>query len=75
MRIEMVQSPVRFFAPLPATLIHTLNLFVATTGAFVLLCAWNRDKRVDLGEWVRILLDLSTLEDEEELCVAYLART
>lgn len=40
-RVEMVQGAIGFFAAVPSTLIHTLNLFVTPARSLVLLRAWN----------------------------------
>jgi len=59
MRIEMVQGAVGFFASVPATLVHALNLLVTPARSLVLLRAGNGDKRVNGRERVtslRVLL-------------------
>lgn len=48
MRIEMVQCAVCFLTAVPATLVHTLDLFVTTAGTLVLLSTGNRNERIDL---------------------------
>ena len=51
----MVERAICLFAPVPPTLVHPLDFFIATTWALVLLSTRNRDKGVDLGKRVRIL--------------------
>lgn len=46
--VEMVQSAVGLFAAVPAALVHALNFFISAARSLVLLCARNRDERVDL---------------------------
>lgn len=40
-RVKVVQSTICLLAAVPATLVHALNLFVASTRSLVLLRAWN----------------------------------
>lgn len=60
-RIQMVERPVRLLAALPSAFVHSLDFFVAATGALVLLSAGDRDERVNLGKRVRILLRTNAL--------------
>lgn len=53
MRIQVVECPICFLAAMPSTFVHSLDLLVATTGALMLLSAWNRNERVDLRQRVR----------------------
>lgn len=46
--IKVVQGAISLLAAVPSTLVHTFNLFVPTTGTFVLLSARDGDERVDL---------------------------
>lgn len=55
MRIEMVQRAICLLTPLPSTLVHALNLFIATARPLVLLRTGDRDEGVDLGKRMRIL--------------------
>lgn len=48
MRIQMVQSAICLFAPIPTTFVHSLNFFISSTRALVLLRTWDWDKGVDL---------------------------
>lgn len=43
-RIQMVQSTIRFFAAVPAALIHALNFLVTASRSLVLLGTWNRNE-------------------------------
>src|SRR6266498_1063188 len=47
-RIEMVQCPIRLLAAIPSTLVHSLNFFIPTSWAFVLLSTWDRHKGIHL---------------------------
>jgi hypothetical protein len=47
-RIEMIQGTICLLTAIPATLVHSLNLLVSTTGSLVLLRARDRNKRVHL---------------------------
>ena len=47
-RVEMIKCAVRLFAPIPTTLVHALNLFIAATRALVLLSSGNGHERVHL---------------------------
>jgi hypothetical protein len=42
--IQMIERAVSLLTAIPATLVHSLNLFVAPSGTLVLLCARNGDK-------------------------------
>lgn len=76
MRIQVVQCTVCLLASLPSTFVHTLNLFVATTRAFVLLGTWDRNEGVDLRKRVRILFQsLSQTDGVEGMRATHLART
>jgi hypothetical protein len=57
-RIQMIECAVRLFAAVPATLVHALNLFVATTWSLVLLGTWDRNERVDLSRTVSFCLSV-----------------
>jgi hypothetical protein len=46
----MVKSAVGLFAPVPATLVHALDFFIAPARSLVLLRTWNWNKRVYRGE-------------------------
>lgn len=60
--VEMIQGAVGFLATMPVAFIHALDLFVASSGALVLLSTGNRNEGVDLRE--RMLLTIScSLED------------
>lgn len=48
--IEMVESAVGLLASVPATLVHALNLLVASARALVLLRSRDRNKRVHLSD-------------------------
>lgn len=48
-RVEMIESTIGFFAALPSAFVHSLNLFIATSGSLDLLRTGNRDERVDLS--------------------------
>jgi len=48
MSIEMVQGAVSLFAAIPTALIHTLDFFVTSAGALVLLSTRNGDEGVNL---------------------------
>lgn len=54
-RVQMVERAVCLFAPIPPALVHSLDFFIATTWALVLLSTRDRDEGVDLGKRVRIL--------------------
>jgi hypothetical protein len=58
-RVQMVQSSVRFLASVPSALVHPLDLFVSPPRALVLLCARNWDERIHRREWVAALLNVS----------------
>lgn len=49
-RVQMIESAVRFLAAIPSAFVHALDFFVSSSGSFVLLCAWNRHKRVHSGQ-------------------------
>lgn len=85
-RIQVVQSAIRFLTPVPATLVHTLNFFVTTARALMLLCTGNRNERVDLKHRVSSLIrsasnthptranaTRSTKKKKKKGCVTYLA--
>jgi hypothetical protein len=40
----MIERAVSLLTAIPATLVHSLNLFVAPSGTLVLLCARDGDK-------------------------------
>jgi hypothetical protein len=46
--IQVVQSAIGLFAPIPAALVHALNLFIASSGPLVLLRTGNRDEGIHL---------------------------
>jgi hypothetical protein len=48
MGVEVVQCAIGLLASIVATLVHALNLLVASPGPLVLLCARNRDEAIDL---------------------------
>ena len=54
-RIQVIQGSVGLLATLPPAFVHALDFFVATTRTLVLLRTRDRDKRIHLGQWVRIL--------------------
>jgi len=54
--VQVVQRSVRLFATVPAALVHALDFFIASARSLVLLCARDRDKRVDGRERVATLL-------------------
>lgn len=55
MRVQVIECAVGFLTTIPPTLVHSLNLLVAATGALVLLSTRDGDEGVDLGKRVRIL--------------------
>lgn len=55
MCVQVIEGAVRLLAALPPTFVHSLNLFIATSWALVLLCARNGNERVNLRERVRWL--------------------
>lgn len=63
--IEMVQSTVSLLAAVPSTLVHALDLLITTSGAFVLLCARNRNEGINLR---KVLLEISCPTMEIECC-------
>lgn len=48
--VQVVECAVSLFAAVPATLVHALDLLVATSGALMLLSTRDGDKRVDLSK-------------------------
>ena len=44
MGVQVVKSAVSLLTPVPAALVHALDLFVPATGSLVLLRTGNRDK-------------------------------
>jgi hypothetical protein len=46
-RVQMIERAIGLLAPVPATLVHALDLFIAPTRSLMLLRAWNRYERVD----------------------------
>ena len=76
MRVQVVQCTVCLLASLPPTLVHSFNLFVAATRALVLLSTRNRNKRIDLRKWVRILFQgLSQTDGMKGMRATHLTRT
>ena len=53
----MVERAISLLAAIPATLVHALNFFVASSGTLVLLCAGDGNERVDGGKRVAALGD------------------
>lgn len=51
-RVQVVESTVGLLAPIPATLVHALDLLVASAWSLVLLRTWNRYEGVDCRERV-----------------------
>ena len=58
-RVQVIQSTVSFLTPLMSTLVHALDLFVATSRAFVLLRTRDRNEGIYLRKWMRTLTRLS----------------
>ncbi len=52
--IQVVQCAISLLTTIPSTLVHALDLFVASSGTLVLLGAWDGNKGVDLRQ--RMLL-------------------
>lgn len=76
MRVQMIQCTICLLASLPPAFVHAFDLFVAATRALVLLSTRNRNKRVDLRKWVRILFQgLSQTDGVEGMRATYLTRT
>jgi hypothetical protein len=48
MSIQMIKRAISLLAAIPSTLVHTFDLFIASSGAFMLLSAGNRNKGVHL---------------------------
>ena len=48
MRVQVIECAVCFLTTLPATLVHSLDLFISATGALVLLGTGNRNEGIDL---------------------------
>jgi hypothetical protein len=46
-RVQMIERAIGLLAPVPPTLVHALDLFVAPARSLMLLRAWNRYERVD----------------------------
>jgi hypothetical protein len=53
MRVQVIESAICLLTTLPATLVHSLDFFVSTTRALVLLGTGNWNKGIDLLELVR----------------------
>lgn len=58
-RVQMIQRAVCFFATVPTTFVHPLNLFIPPPRSLVLLRARNRYERVDSREWMTSLHSVS----------------
>lgn len=56
MGIQMIERAICLLTPLPSTLVHALNLFIAPARSLMLLGAGDRDERINLGKRMRILL-------------------
>lgn len=54
-RIQVIQRAICLLAPVPTALVHSFDLFISTSRAFVLLCAWNRNKGINGREWMAAL--------------------
>lgn len=48
-RVEVVQRAVGLLTAVPTTLVHSLNLLIASPGSLMLLRAWDRDEGVHLS--------------------------
>ena len=55
MRIQVIEGTISFLATLMPTFVHAFDFLVAAAGTLVLLCAGDRNERVDLRKRVRIL--------------------
>lgn len=67
MRVQVVERAVRLLTALPATLVHSLDFFVSTTGPLVLLGTGNRNEGVDLLELVRDAA-WDSADQKEKMC-------
>jgi hypothetical protein len=47
-RVQVIERAICLLTTLPATLVHSLNLFISTTGTLVLLGTGNRNKGINL---------------------------
>jgi len=57
-RIQMIERSVGLLTSLPATLIHPLDLFEPSSRSLLLMCAWDRNKRVNGGS-----IEMTTLSE------------
>lgn len=48
-RVQVVERAVSLFATVPTTLVHPLNLFIASSRSLVLLCARDGHERINLN--------------------------
>jgi len=55
MRVQVIERAICLLTTLPTTLVHSLNFFISTPGALVLLGTRNGNEGIDLLERVRYM--------------------
>lgn len=72
MCIQMVQCPVRLFAPIPTALVHSLDLFISPARSLVLLRTRDGYERINGRKWMAALSMISDRASEPHVSrVAY----
>jgi hypothetical protein len=70
-RIQVIERAIGFLTPLPATLIHPLDLFKPSSRSLLLMCAGNGNERVDGGgvEMATLFKSVQVLKSRAQTCL------